>query len=413
MRILKRSLLAATLLVGLLAPLNAPALAAQTEETNGGEFVPLEPTRIVDTRSGLGAPAAPLGKGTAMTFQVAGRGGVPADAVHAVVLNVTVVGVGSPGYAVVYPCCWKPPTASSHNFGPHEVAPNQVVTAVGPKGRARVYVSAPAHVLVDVAGYYTDYDSDIVGARLRPTPPTRILDTREGRGAPRAKVGKHGEITLGVSTTQAVPASATAVVMNVTATNPTDSTFVTVYPDGVKRPVASNLNLVAGETRPNLVTVKLGDKGAVRLYNHSGSVDLIADVVGYYENDANRASTDGRVVAFHPYRILDTRSSGVPVGAGATVSVNAGMLLPIIGEVPSGAIINVTATQPTSETFATLYPKHLPHRPNASTLNASAGQTIPNLSLVSISNGGTLTGFTLYNHQGSSHLIADIVAIVL
>ncbi len=74
----------------------------------------------------------------------------------------------------------------------------------------------------------------------------------------------------------------TAVVLNVTATNPTASSYVTVYPDGTTRPVASNLNFTAGETIPNLVTVPVGSDGAVDFYNDAGSVNLVADLAGYY-----------------------------------------------------------------------------------------------------------------------------------
>jgi hypothetical protein len=72
------------------------------------------------------------------------------------------------------------------------------------------------------------------------------------------------------------------VVLNVTATNPTASSYVTVYPDGTTRPVASNLNFTPGETIPNLVVVPVGADGEIDFYNNSGSVDLVADVAGYF-----------------------------------------------------------------------------------------------------------------------------------
>ena len=393
------------------APMDA--VAAEQSYSRGGEFVPLAPTRIVDTRTGLGSgSAAPRSGRSVLTFDVAGRAGIPAEKVHAAVLNVTVIGAGASGYAVVYPCCYKAPTASTHNFGPSEVVANQVVTAVGPKGRARIYVSGTAHVIVDVAGYYTDIGSEVIGDRLRPTSPVRLLDTRIGLGAARKQVSKHGEIRLAVSGRGPVPRNATAVVMNVTATNVAESTFVTAFPYGMTRPNASNLNLVAGDTRANLVTVKLGEGGAIGLYNHVGTVDLLADVVGYYTKATDPKADAGRVVAFHPARVLDTRSRQQPVFAGSTVSVDTGFLTSVVGFQPAGAFINITASEVTAETFATLYPRRLPKRPNASTLNASPGQIVPNLSMVSLRGAGPV-GFTIYNHQGQAHMIADLVAIVL
>jgi len=83
-----------------------------------------------------------------------------------------------------------------------------------------------------------------------------------------------------------VPADAKAVVLNLTGTDVTAATNVTVWPDGAERPVASNLNLVPGQTAANLVTVQVGAGGKIDLYNHAGSVNLIADVAGYYSADS-------------------------------------------------------------------------------------------------------------------------------
>lgn len=74
----------------------------------------------------------------------------------------------------------------------------------------------------------------------------------------------------------------TAVVLNVTVTNPTAGSYLTVWPDGTSRPLASDLNYVPQLTVPNLVVVELGPNGAVDLYNAAGSVDVIVDVVGWY-----------------------------------------------------------------------------------------------------------------------------------
>ena len=70
--------------------------------------------------------------------------------------------------------------------------------------------------------------------------------------------------------------------MNVTVTNPSDSSWLRVSPTGTPPPLASNLNFVAGQTIPNLVTVKLGAGGKVDITNFSGHTDVIADIVGYY-----------------------------------------------------------------------------------------------------------------------------------
>ncbi len=70
--------------------------------------------------------------------------------------------------------------------------------------------------------------------------------------------------------------------MNVTVDAPLTSGFITAWPSGEGQPTVSNLNYVAGQTVPNLVTVKVGANGRVNLYNSEGYTHLVADVVGYY-----------------------------------------------------------------------------------------------------------------------------------
>jgi hypothetical protein len=79
-----------------------------------------------------------------------------------------------------------------------------------------------------------------------------------------------------------LPAGTTAVALNVTATNPTASSYLTVYPADQTRPTVSNLNFVGGQTIPNLVIVRVGAGNTVTFYNAAGTVDILADLAGYY-----------------------------------------------------------------------------------------------------------------------------------
>jgi subtilisin family serine protease len=166
------------------------------------------------------------------------------------------------------------------------------------------------------------YVSDQTGT-YAPLNPFRILDTRSATGAPGEPVGAGATINLqvtGVGGNTAtgqlgVPASGvSAVVLNVTATNATAASFVTVYPTGVARPTASSLNFVRGWTGANLVTVGVGTGGQVSLYNNAGSVDLIADVVGYYAANASAMRSQFSFGSeYHPVvprRIFDSRLPG-------------------------------------------------------------------------------------------------------
>src|SRR5690606_21433934 len=94
--------------------------------------------------------------------------------------------------------------------------------------------------------------------------PTRILDTRDGLGAPSQPIGPGQTIDVTVTGLADVPsAGAGAVLLNLTGTQPTANTFLTVYPTGSSRPDASNLNLLAGQTDANLVIATVGHDGKI------------------------------------------------------------------------------------------------------------------------------------------------------
>jgi hypothetical protein len=133
--------------------------------------------------------------------------------------------------------------------------------------------------------YASAAPGDIVTTSFVSVAPVRILDTRPapenigGFVGPLAGAQTH---TFQVTGVAGVPANATAVMLNVTADGTTASSFLTVYPAGATRPTASNLNWKAGDTIPNLVTVKIGAAGQVSIFNLTGNVHVIADVAGYY-----------------------------------------------------------------------------------------------------------------------------------
>ena len=134
-----------------------------------------------------------------------------------------------------------------------------------------------------MAGWY-DTGTAGTGARYNPLTPSRILDTRFGTGAPVATVGPDATLDLQVTGRGGVPSSGvSAVVLNVTAVEPSTTGYLTAFPAGEPRPLASNLNFAPGQTVPNLVVVKLGAGGKVSLYNPVGTVHVIADVAGWYD----------------------------------------------------------------------------------------------------------------------------------
>lgn len=130
-----------------------------------------------------------------------------------------------------------------------------------------------------------------------PIVPCRLLDTRAGSdnvGARNTPLGATETVTSAVwgpNGQCTIPTTATGIATNATAVNPTAASYVTIFPaDANPRPTASNLNVVAGGTpTPNQVTVGLSAAGAISIYNNGGTVDMVIDIVGYYQ----AASTSG------------------------------------------------------------------------------------------------------------------------
>ncbi|WP_446211764.1 right-handed parallel beta-helix repeat-containing protein [Micromonospora sp. IBSANI012] len=240
--------------------------------------------------------------------------------------------------------------------------------------------------------------STAVGALYQPVDPTRVLDTRAAIGVPtRTPVPGNSEIELAIPGIGGVPAAdITAVVLNVTATQPTSAGFLTVYPAGTPLPNASSVNFVAKETVPNLVTVPMSN-GKIRVRNTgSGTVHVVADLQGWYGASGSGLKT------LAPTRVLDTRA-----GTAGPFPANTTRQLDLSGILPPGAtaaILNVTVTKPTANGVLKVFPAGAAV-PVASNLNFVTGQTIPNLVIVPVVAGKV----SIHNaSSGTTHVVADL-----
>ena len=182
---------------------------------------------------------------------------------------------------------------------------------------------------------------------------------------------------------------------------PRAPSFVTVWPKGSPRPLASSLNTEPGQDTPNLVIAPIGADGQVSLYNNAGTGHLVADVLAYVPAGAP-------YVPLIPTRMLDTRVGPGPagrVGPGQTfdVQVAGSAFVPSVGV--TAVVLNVTSTDASAPSFITAWPTGQP-RPNASNLNTEPGQDTPNLVIVKVGAGGRIS---LYNNAGTGHLVADVI----
>ena len=177
-----------------------------------------------------------------------------------------------------------------------------------------------------------------------------------------------------------VPASdVAAVVVTLTATNPSAPGFVTVFECAQGRPPTSNLNVDSRDI-PNTALIRIAHDGMICVYRLS-PVDVIIDVTGYVA----AGSAVNPVAAF---RALDTRqtSPGSP-------DTQKGVRLQLGGsQVPAGAravIANVTATEAQGAGFVTAYPCSAGDQ-GTSNVNFTANVDIANLSLLAIDDTGAL-----------------------
>src|SRR5258707_11573174 len=100
---------------------------------------------------------------------------------------------------------------------------------------------------------------------------------------------------------------------------------VCAFPICITRPVTSNLSFTAGETIPNLVVVPVGADGKVDFYNSAGTVQLIADLSGYYTTGSASLLTPAG-----PVRVMDTRNG--TRGTSRPVGFRAADRLPVTGK---------------------------------------------------------------------------------
>jgi hypothetical protein len=246
--------------------------------TGTGDFAGTRPHRLVDTRSTGNA----LSAGETRRVRVAGLGGIPATATAAA-LNITVDRPARDGFVTVFPC-GPVPEASNGNFRAGETVANFTLTALA-AGDVCIHSSAPIELIVDSFGWTGG------GGQLRSLAPQRLLDTRNGTWS--TGIAPNGAtVELRVAGRGAVPNSAAAALLTLTAVDGRGDGFVTAWPCDRAMPDASVLNLWPGVVRANLTLLSLSaadGEVCLRVTTHDGSpVHLVADVVGYVPGSFQR-----------------------------------------------------------------------------------------------------------------------------
>ena len=444
-------------IVGVVAAptLTVSTVSAAGELAAGGEYHPLTPERIFDSRptSPINdvSPFGPKNQGPAdptFDLQLLGLGGVPGstDDVLAVAVSITIVGPTSIGFLSAYPT-GAPGTSSLLNFAAGQTIPNLAIVRGGTGGKLTIAINGSqvgkANVLVDVLGWFStsSYNAgtpgdltDERGARLIVVNPARLVDTRNGGGVANP-LGPNSQRTVNfwgasaAGTTIPNDPSVVGALVNLTAVEPTANTFMAVLPDlPVGVPPTSSLNISAGRVQANLVMVPVGADGAIHIYNSAGNTNFIVDVMAYLQTGANVDTRSGRVIPLtSPYRSLDTRQAawgGVPLGPGQAEdwsfaafagSVNignesVGNQIALLGNLTNAGTARQFPSVSVEPGFLTVYPADIATTPNISNLNSYESVPVPNMALIKYGPNQTVR---VFNARGYSHYILDVSAVVL
>ncbi len=449
----------------------SPVVQAQVATlASGGEYHPLAPTRIFETRGAGINDTAPYGKkptspaGSTFNVDILGQGGIPAEVsgsnrdVLAVVLSVTVIDPTAAGFLSVAPTGSTVSASSLVNFGANENVPNLAVVGVGADGAITVDITTPSgnaasHVAIDVFGWISKSaypDADDSGARFVPVGPGRILDTRSVPTPPGwaggRPLGPATQLTLPVRGADAVSPSAvdivpndpniTGVMVNITVADDqpgSRDTFVAAMPNALPSgvdPATSNTNLRRGQVKANMAIVPIGADGSITLFNRFGDAHVLIDVLGYLVRGAPADTTAGRVIPLDtPFRAFDTRQAEfgkLPLGfatteswsfAEFTKSVNIGGVAlgaqsALLGNLTGTGLSRLYPTAPVT-TYMTLYPGGAP-LPQSSNINLVEDQSVPNMSLLRYGAVGADSNVVqAYNDNGSVHYLLDVYAVIL
>jgi len=221
-------------------------------------------------------------------------------------------------------------------------------------------VLAVATTLIAMQAWSVDAAPGDEDSTYVPVSPCRLFDMRPGYEPLEGKKTPLGPGVFAVHTQQVtgsvgncvIPSDAVAVAMNVTIVNPTAKSNLRIFPaDLTTVPTVSSLNWLPDQSpTPNKVDVRLSPDGQIRLFNAFGTVDVLADVVGYY-TDATLLELGSRVTALEaaqPFALTDFSGTTVPLTDAAASYLDVTVTAPVDGDVT----VNYSATMTNSEAGA-------------------------------------------------------------
>jgi glucose/arabinose dehydrogenase len=388
----------------------AATLTVLPSGPSGLMFYPLpRPVRLMDTRANQGNcdnVSTPINAGTSLTTlaRTTCEGiTIPATA-QAIVGNLTAINQSQQsGYLTIYPDGQAVPVASNMIYTPGQIIANNFTVGLSNDGKFNVFGERNIDVVIDISGYYAP--PDVGGLYYHPlSKPIRLLDTRANQGncdSVSTPIAAGTSITTLARTTcegLTIPQTAQALVANATVVNVSGQLgYMTIYPNGVSVPLASNIIYYPGQILSNAFTVSLDGSGQFNIFAER-AIDAIVDVAGYYSAQATDANGQG--LLFYPLprpvRILDTRpnqgncdSVSTPITGGTSIAVPGRQTCEGIAILAAAQSLlgNVTVINQTSQAgYLTLYPDGVT-TPLISNMVYAPNQLLANAFVVGLESG--------------------------
>jgi hypothetical protein len=240
----------------------------------GAGLVPAR-ARLYDSRTSGGA----LQAGETRTIALPDVAGVPAAAMRAQLLDVTVVEPAAAGTLQVFPGTSAAATTTVAARLHHQAggAHDERMPVAVSGGRLTLRASAATHVIVDTAGWYPAAPG--TGQAFTAIPPVRLLDTRTSGSGYLAAGGSRRVRVTGVG---GVPADAAAVLVNVIGIQPHGTARITAWPMGRDGETVTAVRLVRNDVRGNLALVPVGSSGGILVGTPDAAAKVVVDLVGWY-----------------------------------------------------------------------------------------------------------------------------------
>ncbi len=389
------------------------------ESGNLGQFTPLAPFRVLDSRSGgTGTCYQPnntgvscisaLAANTTRYFQVAGfsGSGVPASGVNAVSIAVTAWTPSAAGTANVFASDASTPSTQLLTFASGVTATNGFTAKLGADGRLAIRASVSTNVAVDVVGYYSTSSGTRGGTYIPVTP--RQLATGTLNTSETTTIQVTGNANVPAVT---APGGVSAVVAQLNVTGTTAAGLAEVWETGLTRNTsARNLSFANADNQTTMVTSKLSSSGQMNLFAGTSGFTYTIRVLGYYT--VTPVSGGALNVSQTPTRLLKTGTS--PIGSctpscgtlagGAQLSVQATGAAGIPGSGVKAVSVVVTAVS--GSTGGNVKVGNTSGSPNP-TVQVAATETSSNGAIVPVDADGKIV--VLNNASGNRDVLIDVV----